>query len=216
MTSEWQQKLIPNPEQTPVPIYIADQKLLEAIVGFRLHQGVMAVARVPDDGMIADCLRDQTRGLVVALDGITSAENVGVIVRNCSAFGVDAVITGNTSASAYLRRAVRNSMGTVFKMRTYHASSLPETLIELKTFYGFTICAAHPAGNIALSDAQFAKKTVVVFGSEGEGTSDEVLNLADELISIPMRNGTDSINVAAASAVFLYEIKRQTKTESAS
>jgi tRNA G18 (ribose-2'-O)-methylase SpoU len=206
MTPAWQRALVPEPGN--IPVYIADKKLLETIVGFRLHQGVMAVARVPDHGNIFDFLADKNRYLLVALDGIVHAENVGVVVRNCAAFGVDAVLASASSASPYLRRAVRNSMGAAFRLPVFHVDPLEDSLRSLQ-HAGARIYAADPAGEIPLADIAFAPKTVIVFGSEGEGVSKEVLKIVDARISIPMKTGIDSINVASASSVILYEASKE-------
>ncbi|TLY28322.1 MAG: hypothetical protein E6K56_10090, partial [Ignavibacteria bacterium] len=126
LTEEWYEKLLagsPLPSRPMPPniadasIFVAGKKLLESIVGFNLHQGIMAVAKMPADRSLEETLHNTSRPyLLVALDGLVSAENVGVVARNCAAFGVDAVISGETSSSPYLRRAVRNSMGAVFHL----------------------------------------------------------------------------------------------------
>ena len=118
MTEEWYEKLLTGsplssrpapPNIADASIYVAGKKLLESIVGFNLHQGIMAVAKMPESRSLDETLHNAGRPyLLVALDGLVSAENVGVVVRNCAAFGVDAVMSGETSSSPYLRRAVRN------------------------------------------------------------------------------------------------------------
>lgn len=204
LTREWYERLSP-PDS--ILIYIADQKLLETIVGYRLHQGVMAVARMPQEPSLASI----NPRLIVALDGLIHAENVGVIVRNCAAFGADAVIVDPSSSSPYLRRAVRNSMGTVFRMPILHVPNLAQQLSSLRP--QFQIAGADPAGIATIYDVELAEKLVVVFGNEGEGISSEVRNICDLLVSIPMHHNTDSLNVASASAVFLYEMNRRERKE---
>ena len=112
MTPSWFEKLFPAGTQQPCPVFLAEKKLMETIVGYGLHQGIMAVARIPAEQPISETLR-QSRPpfLLVALDGIASAENVGVMVRSAAAFGAHGILVGETSASPYLRRAVRNSSG---------------------------------------------------------------------------------------------------------
>ena len=108
-------------------IFIAPKELLETIVGYNLHQGIMAVGKVPPDPTLERVIASHDgRKLFAAIDGLVNAENVGVVVRNCAAFGVDAVIAGETSSSPYLRRAVRNSMGTVFTLPILHVGNLAD------------------------------------------------------------------------------------------
>jgi len=189
-----------------VTAFLADEELLRGIVGFNIHQGIMAVARVPAEGSI-DAL--PSVHLLVAFDGLRISENVGVIVRNSAAFGVQAILVGETSCSPYLRRAVRSSMGAVFQMPVIHVPSLAGALGRLKLQYGTEIVIADPHGASTIYDAPLAGSICMVLGNEDYGVSPEVSGLATVRSAIPMHNRTDSLNVASASAVFLYEAARQ-------
>lgn len=191
-------------------IYVADQKLLESIVGFNLHQGIMAVARIPEAKSLREVFGGQTSPcMLVALDGLVNSENVGVVVRNAAAFGADAVVVGETSSSPYLRRAVRNSMGGVFQVPIVQVDDLVGGLQSLRDDHRTTIIAAHPRGERSIREAEWGERVCFVFGNEGDGVSPEVLAICDRTISIPMLNETDSLNVASACAVFLYEARRR-------
>jgi tRNA G18 (ribose-2'-O)-methylase SpoU len=213
LTPEWLENLRPELASRPEELqaFVAPKSVVESIVGFHLHQGLMAVARIPQPHSLAEALRgcDSPR-LLVAVDGLTNAENLGVLVRNCAAFGVDAFLVGETSSNPYLRRAVRNSMGTVFQLPVVPLLDLAATIHELKAVHGIRVIAAHPhTDQRALYEGSFATECCIVFGSEGEGISENVLAACDELVAIPMNDGVDSLNVASASAVFLYEVQRQ-------
>jgi tRNA G18 (ribose-2'-O)-methylase SpoU len=209
MTPQWKQQLFPDDSASKAPVYIASKDLLETIVGFPLHQGIMAVANVPEEGSLEALLSIRKEPLIVALDGVVNAENVGVAVRNCAAFGADAILVDQTSSSPWLRRSVRNSMGGIFKIHSFHVPDLAAQLVELKQKYGMRIIAAHPNGDVHLKSVDLKRGVVLVFGNEGHGLSDRILNEADYAASIPMSNNTDSLNVASAIAVFLYEASRQ-------
>jgi tRNA G18 (ribose-2'-O)-methylase SpoU len=188
-------------------IFIGDRKLLESIVGYPLHQGIMAVARVPKEPELGNLLQTLPSPFhLVALDGIVSAENVGVIVRNSAAFGVHAILTGKNSSSPYLRRAVRNSMGAVFTMPVLHLD-LQQTFPVLKPFC--KVIGASPNAKQTIFDASLEGNLCLILGNEGTGVSEQILSMCDEEVAIPMMNRTDSLNVASASAVFLYEIQRR-------
>jgi tRNA G18 (ribose-2'-O)-methylase SpoU len=213
LTPEWLENLRPVLASRPEELqaFVAPKSVVESIVGFHLHQGLMAVARIPQPHSLAKVLRgcDFPR-LLVAVDGLTNAENLGVLVRNCAAFGVDAFLVGETSSNPYLRRAVRNSMGTVFRLPVVQLSDIVASIQELKTVHGIRVIAAHPhTDQRALHEGSFGTDCCIVFGSEGEGISENVLAACDELVAIPMKDGVDSLNVASASAVFLYEVQRQ-------
>lgn len=208
MTPEWFHEL--KPPYTGISVYVASKNLLESIVGFRLHQGIMAVAKVPEQEPWNDLVtRLQQPYLFVALDGLNHAENVGVVVRNCSAFGVQAILVGKTSSHPYLRRAVRNSMGAIFSLPVYSAEDLPQTLTSLKQDHHMAIIGADPNASESIHQTELTGNVCIVFGNEDVGISAEVQDVCTARVAIPMNNGTDSLNVASASAVFLHEISRQ-------
>ena len=199
-------------------IYRAPKELLESIVGFNLHQGIMALAGTPPETTLDELLRAPREGarLYVALDDLVNAENVGLVVRNCAAFGVDAVICGETSSSPWLRRAVRASMGTVFGLRIHHSAGLASTLSELAARAGVTTVAADPSGNESLYETPLEGDVCVVLGHEGRGIRPAVLSSCARRAAIPMWSGTDSLNVSSACAVFLSEARRRSYRRSAS
>jgi tRNA G18 (ribose-2'-O)-methylase SpoU len=213
LTPEWLEEYRPLLERQPgdLRVFVAAKQLVEEIVGFHLHQGIMAVARIPRPLTLQDTLGHVRHpALLVAVDGLTNAENLGVLVRNCAAFDVDALLVGETSSSPYLRRSVRNSMGTIFTLPVVHPSSLTDSLRDLKSTHNVRVIAAHPhAEQGTLPQTSMTGDCCVVFGSEGEGISSSVLAVCDDLVAIPMQKGVDSLNVASASAVFLYEVQRQ-------
>ena len=120
LPQKWLDELRTALEKRPerIEVYVAEKALLETLTGFSMYQGLLAVGTVPPQPRLQDVLAAAPRPrLLVALDGLSSAENVGAVVRNCAAFGVQALITGETSTSPFLRRAVRSSMGTIFRSR---------------------------------------------------------------------------------------------------
>ena len=208
-------------------VFLAEKKLLEQLVGFSMYQGVLAVGKIPLPASLDDILQDSRKPLMlVAVDGLTNAGNLGALVRNCVAFGAQSLIVGETSSSPFLRRAVRNSMGTIFQLPVIELAklgqrhqfttkphdtklTLAECLKELRS-RGVRCVAAHPhTDGKFLSRADFSGDCCIVFGSEGDGISPAVLESCDEAVAIPMPPTVDSLNVGAAAAVFLYEASRQ-------
>lgn len=223
--NEFQPLLENRPED--IPVYLAEKKLLESLTGFSMFQGVLAIGKIPPPVSLEKILGDTPRPhLFVAVDALTNAENLGALVRNCVAFSVQALIVGETSSSPFLRRAVRNSMGTLLQIPVIELAKLgqrhqfankPHTT-DLKLVdcvrqlrgLGVRCIAAHPHTNKKiLSQADFRGDCCIVFGSEGAGISKPVLAACDEAVAIPMPPKVDSLNVGAAAAVFLYEVSRQ-------
>jgi tRNA G18 (ribose-2'-O)-methylase SpoU len=205
-------------------VYLADKKVLESLIGFSFYQGVLAVGKIPPAVSLEAVLQKSSAPrLFAAVDALTNAENLGAVVRNCAAFGVHGLIVGETCSSPYLRRAVRNSMGTIFQLPVFEVNSaraghrpaqdasptLAHALQELRR-RGIRCLAAHPhTDRKVLSQADFSGDCCIVFGSEGFGISPQVLAGCDEAVAIPMANAVDSLNVGAAAAVFFYEANRQ-------
>jgi tRNA G18 (ribose-2'-O)-methylase SpoU len=229
MPEPWLLEFQPLLEKRPenVIVYLAEKKLLESLTGFSLFQGVLAVGKIPAPVSFENVLTDSPHPqLFVAIDALTNAENLGAITRNCVAFGVQALIVGETSSSPFLRRSVRNSMGAILQLPVIELARLGQwrpqgvqshttalTLVEcLKEFRarGIRCIAAHPHTNKrVLSQAEFKGDCCIVLGSEGDGLSPAVLAACDDAVAIPMPPHVDSLNVAAAAAVFLYEVNRQ-------
>jgi len=193
-----------------IEAFVAEKQLLETLTGFSMYQGLLAVGKIPDrislEELIARSLQPR---LLVAVDALSNAENLGALVRNCAAFGAHGLIVGETSCSPFLRRAVRSSMGTVFELPIVETSSLMRTMANLRKA-GIHCIAAHPhVEGRTLAKADFSGDCCIVFGSEGIGISAEVLALCDDAVAIPMAAKVDSLNVGSAAAVFLYEANRQ-------
>lgn len=216
LTESWLKKfedsLRTRPEKDIV-VYVGDKSLLETITGYHLHQGAMAVGRIPRQPTVNELLAVSPRPLLLAaVEGIASAENLGAVVRGCAAFGVHFLIVGETCVSPYQRRAVSGSMGSVFQQPTVRVENLAATLAQLRAS-GVRCVAAHLGANATkLSAADLRGDTCIVFGAEGPGLSEAVISACDEIVEIAMPSHMNSLNVAAAAAVFLYEAARQRGT----
>lgn len=218
LTQEWFDALLPTVPESRLDnadIFIAERQLLETIVGFPLHQGIMAVGRVPiEQSLEAMAAHSPSPHYFVALDGLVHAENVGVLVRNCAGFGVHGLLVSSSSASPYLRRAVRNSMGGIFVVPVVHVHDLAASLAWLQRHHRTNIIIADAEGECTLDEAEFSGNICIVFGNEDAGVSAEVKAVAGRRVRIPMDNATDSLNVASASAVMLYEARRARRLQS--
>ena len=197
-----------------IQVFVAEKKLLETLTGFSMYQGVLAMANIPAQRELSKILECSSKPhLLVGVDGLSNAENLGALIRNCAAFNAQALLVGETCCSPFLRRAVRSSMGAAFQMPIIETSDLVAALQELK-LHGIRTIAAHPhvEGRI-LSQADFTDGCCIVFGSEGSGIAPKVLEVCDDAVAIPMPKPVDSLNVASAAAVFLYEANRQRQVQ---
>jgi tRNA G18 (ribose-2'-O)-methylase SpoU len=213
LPEKWLRELEPLIQSRPEEIraYVAEKRLLEQLTGFSMYQGVLAVGTIPERATLETVLQNSGRPrLLVAVDGLSSAENLGGVVRNCGAFGVHALLVGETSSSPYLRRAVRSSMGVIFRLPIVETANLAHALHVLRA-QNIRCLAADPHTDRKISCADLVADCCLVLGSEGYGIRPEVLAACDGAVAIPMQNGVDSLNVGSAAAVFLYEANRQRK-----
>lgn len=212
LPEKWFQDLQGILEQRPEPIdvFVAEKKLLENLTGFSMYQGLLALGSVPPMPKL-DELAGPNHGpaLLAAAEGLSSAENLGTLVRNCAGFSGQGLITGETCVSPFLRRAVRSSMGAVFELPILESGNLVKDLTYLRA-KGVRLVAAHPHTTaLTLPRAHLTGPCCIVFGSEGYGISEAVLNICDEAAAIPMAPTVDSLNVGSAAAAFFYEASRQ-------
>ena len=193
-----------------IRVFVAEPPLLETITGYKMHQGVLAVANIPPRPDLETLLAQAPRPLLLAaVEGLASAENLGAVVRSSAAFGVHVLIVGETCGSPYQRRAVSGSMGSIFEQPVVQVDSLVETLTALRA-RGVRCLAAHPRpGAKKLSAVDLRGDCCLVFGAEGPGLTATALAACDDPVEIPMPSHMNSLNVASAAAVFLYEATRQ-------
>lgn len=190
-----------------VPVFVCDGVLMETLTGYRVHRGTLASMHRPEMPNLQELLAGATR--IVVLEGIVDHTNVGAIFRSVAGIGADAVIVTDSCADPLYRRSVRVSMGTVFQIPWTRAGSWTELVATLHA-NDVSIVALALAPH-AMSLDVFSKnppaKLAVALGTEGDGLSARALGDADAVVSIPMRGGVDSLNVAAASAVALWALR---------
>ena len=212
VTPAWLTKLEPQLRARPetIDVYVAEPPLLETITGYKMHQGTLAVAKIPPRLDFETLLNNSPRPLMlVAVEGLASAENLGAVVRNCAAFGAHFLIVGETCGSPFQRRAVAGSMGTIFEQPVVQVDNLANTLAALRA-RGVRCLAAHPRpGAKKLAQADLRGDCCFVFGTEGPGLTPPLLAACDDTVEIPMPSHMNSLNVAVATGVFLYEATRQ-------
>ena len=192
-----------------VPVYVAPASLLESVTGYDVHRGALAAMNRPALASVADIVHDAR--LVVVLEGIVDHTNVGAVFRSAAGLGADAVLVSPTCADPLYRRSVKVSMGTVFQVPWTRIEPWPQGLGQLRDA-GFTVAALALADD-AMSLSEFAaaghERIALVMGTEGDGLSRDAVAAAHQVVTIPMAGGVDSLNVAAASAVAVWELRRR-------
>jgi tRNA G18 (ribose-2'-O)-methylase SpoU len=188
------------------PVFAASQAVMDTIVGFPIHRGILALGETPPPRDPAPVLAGVGAGaLVLALSGIANHDNMGGLFRNAAAFGADAVLLDSACCDPFYRKALRVSVGGV--LRVPHARLAPgEDPVARLEGQGFRVLALSPSGGLTLPDVRGEGRTSVLFGAEGPGLAPEVLALC-ETVRIPMAAGFDSLNVATTSGIVLHHLR---------
>lgn len=195
-----------------IPVYTADDGILEALTGYALYRGVLCAMRRPILKTAEEVARGASR--IAVLENIADATNVGAIIRSAAALNMDAVLVTPSCCDPLCRRAVRVSMGTVFQIPwTYIGADREEwesSGAELLRRMGFkTAAMALDDNSVGIDDPQLAaeERLAIILGSEGDGLAKKTIADCDYTVKIPMAHGVDSLNVAAASAVAFWELR---------
>jgi tRNA G18 (ribose-2'-O)-methylase SpoU len=205
------------PAETPV--YVAPRALLEATIGFNFHRGVLACGRrraalrlmdqlsLPARGQYGGTERQKDGGTIVICPDVQDPTNLGGIIRTAAAFGCGALVLGERCADPFSRRVLRVSMGAALQLPIVESPELAADLRHLQDAgYELVATVVNDAAAEPLADFRPQGRTAILFGSEGHGLSEEMLEHCQRRVTIPMQLGVDSLNVAVAAAVVLYEV----------
>lgn len=195
-----------------VPAYVLPHDEVARLTGFRLTRGLVCALRRPRARSVGDVLAGARR--VVVLEDLVDVTNVGAVFRSAAALGADAVLLSPRCADPLCRRAARVSMGCVFKVAWARADEAdwPEATLGLLGERGFErLALALGEGAVAIDGLPALGETgrrALLFGTEGTGLSPRALAACDARVVIPMAHGVDSLNVAASSAVAMWQLFR--------
>lgn len=200
------QQVIDRLRRSGAEVVEVSEAVLNAVSPVRAPTGVVARARVPSISPAA--VLSPSPALVLAAAGLQDPGNAGAIIRSAAAAGATGVVLDDASADPWGWKALRASMGSAFHLPVVRSRSLPGLIAEWRAA-GVQILATAPRGATAMYDVDFRKPTVLLLGGEGAGLPEDLAAAADARVSIPMHGATESLNVAVAAAVLLYEAQRQ-------
>lgn len=186
-----------------VPVFVAPQSIMDEIAGLPMHRGILALGQRAEMQSAEDQLAGVgARAVVLVLSGIANHDNIGGIFRNAAAFGVDLVILDSDCCDPLYRKAIRVSAGNVLTVRFVRLERGIDVL-DLLAAHGFEAMALSPGGAASLGETERPARLALLFGAEGHGLPEAVLNRTKTL-RIPIAPGVDSLNVATASGVVLH------------
>ena len=182
-----------------VPVYALPEHVLAAVCDTKTPQGVAAVVRMTGSESLGSRL--------VALDGVQDPGNVGTIIRTADAAGLDGVLLSAQCADAFSPKVLRATMGSVFRMGIRVTEDLPGELTRLKQ-EGFSVLSSQLDGTPFYEREPVGERFCLVIGSEGNGVTPEVQQVATHRVKLPMRGGAESLNAAVAAGIMMYELMR--------
>jgi len=194
-------------DRSDVPVYLVPADLAEQVTGYAVHRGLLAAMHRPPLPAPEELLGTARRVLV--LEDIVDHTNVGAIFRAAAGLGADAVLVGPRCADPLYRRSVRVSMGTVFQVPWTRLPDWPAAgrVLHDAGFHVAALALADDAVPLDTFAADPPERVALMLGAEGDGLSARAVAAADSLVTIPMRGGVDSLNVAAAAAVAMWALR---------
>lgn len=192
-----------NPD---MPVYTGSRELLSSLTGYTLTRGVLCAMLRPALPTVKQICAESHR--IAVIDGVVDTTNIGAIFRSAAALGIDGILLTPTSCDPLNRRAVRVSMGSVFLVPWTWIDSPLTTIAD----YGFsTVAMALSDDSVSIDDPCLLQeqRLAIILGTEGDGLARSVIDGADYVARIPMAHGVDSLNVAAASAVAFWQLRKR-------
>ncbi len=202
--ANFQSRLTPD-----VVVHRVTRDLASQLVGFEFHLGVLAVAERKPTPLIQNVVPASGSSLILLGDHITDQQNVGLLIRIAAAFGADAVVFSRGSTDPFSRRVMRVSMANNLLLPVIEARDT-ETVLDQLNRLNYTPCATVlDEAATALEDFSFPERTVLVFGNEAHGIASSLISRCNTRLTVPMLNGTDSLNVSIAAGIFCHTYRSQ-------
>ncbi|MCX7972994.1 MAG: 23S rRNA (guanosine(2251)-2'-O)-methyltransferase RlmB [Candidatus Aminicenantes bacterium] len=192
--------------QANVPVVFVPHQKLDQLSS--LHQGIVALIATKEFVSLQDILQATSLPFLVFLDEIVDPQNLGAIIRSAEAAGVDGLILPERHSVGLTAAVYHASAGALEQVKVARVKNLVRALEEVKK-HGLWVIGAETRGQGLWFEFDYTLPIALVFGSEGRGLRQLVRRHCDRILSIPLVGQVNSLNVAAAAAVFLFEVRRQ-------
>ena len=153
---------------------------------------------------VSDFLNNEERTTILVLEGLQDPGNIGTIIRTAEAAGVSFILADKNTVDNHSSKVIRSTMGSIFRVPVIYTDDLNGEINKLKE-KGFSVYAAHLRGDKTYREIEYSDKSIILIGNEGNGLSDEISELADVLVKIPMKGKVESLNAAVAAALMMFE-----------
>ena len=203
-------KNITNYVKKESSLLVVSDTVFKSMSETKTPQGILAVAEMPDyrlldKGFLEQAYTKNGKIKLLVLEDTADPGNLGTIMRTAEAAGVTGVIMGKGTVDIFNPKVVRSTMGSIFRLPFTYVEDLKETIQKLKT-QGISFYATHLKGKKSYKDIKYSDSSAILVGNEARGLSDEVADLADTYVLIPMQGKVESLNAAVAAALMMYEV----------
>ena len=191
-------------------LLVVSDMVFKSMSETKTPQGILAVVEMPDYGLLDKGFLEQAytkngKIKLLVLEDTADPGNLGTIMRTAEAAGVTGVIMGKGTVDIFNPKVVRSTMGSIFRLPFVYVEDVKATIKELKKM-GISFYAAHLKGKKSYKDIKYSDKSAILVGNEARGLSNEVAELADNYVIIPMSGKVESLNAAVAAALMMYEV----------
>ena len=186
-----------------IKIVTISNKIFNDISDVKTPQGILAVIKKNQNNQI-----ETNQEYILALDSLQDPGNMGTIIRTADSANINQIIINKTTVDPYSPKVIRSTMGAIYRTNIIEVEDLKATLKEMK-LKGFQIITTDLKATQSIYDINYNNKTVVVIGNEANGVSQEILQIADKKVIIPMLGKTESLNASIAASIMIYEYVRQ-------
>ncbi len=187
---------------------LVNEKLLASISSTKTPQGIIVLARRPVHDAVTFAAAQPRAPFLVVLHRVNNPLNVGAIMRTAEAAGASGVVATANTADPYSTKSLRGAMGAAFRLPIWTGSRFDEVIAWCRKKRIRTACA-DAKGDKLYSETDWRKSVALIVGPESEGLSADEISEADAVVRIPMQGKTESLNVAVATGIILYEAARQ-------
>ena len=185
---------------------IVADNVFKSVSDTQTPQGIMAIVQMPEYSL--EQLVEVENPHLLLLESIQDPGNLGTMVRTGEGAGVTGIIMNKTTVDLFNPKTIRSTMGSIYRVPFIVTEDLSETMKQLQK-KGISLYAAHLKGEHSYDEEDYTNACGFLIGNEGNGLSDEIANLADTYIKIPMEGQVESLNAAISATLLMYETNRQ-------
>lgn len=193
-------------KKTEILFEVVSDSVFKSVSDTQTPQGILAVVSMPSYQM-KDLFKKEKTNLLI-LESIQDPGNLGTMIRTGEGAGITGVIMNKTTVDIFNPKTIRSTMGSIYRVPFLAAEDFKEVIQELKE-KGVCVYAAHLKGEQMYDEEDYTKACAFLIGNEGNGLSNEIAELADTYIKIPMEGSVESLNAAISAALLMYETNRQ-------